>query len=232
MDEQRINQELRRIKEEYIRREKEIPKDYYSLKHPANLYMYTQRIYEVINILRKENIFPLSDKFILDVGCGSGLWLLDFLRWGAEQNKLYGIDLIEEMVKKAKQFLPYADLRLGDASSLPFPDNKFDIVLQSLVFTSILDGSLKKAIAKEMLRVLKPTGFILWYDFIYNNPKNPNVRGIKAKEIIYLFPDCRIKLKRITLAPPIVRFLAPRSYLICYLLEKCVFFKHPLSCGD
>jgi len=39
--------------------------------------------------------------------------------------------------------------------------------------------NMKKKIAGEMLRVLKPSGFILWYDYHMNNPKNPDVRGLR-----------------------------------------------------
>jgi hypothetical protein len=83
---------------------------------------------------------------------------------------------------------------------------------------------MKRNIAKEMLRVLKNDGIILWYDFIYNNPKNPDVKGIGKKEIISLFPNCKFDFNKITLAPPIARFIAPHSYLVCYLLEKLKIF--------
>jgi ubiquinone/menaquinone biosynthesis C-methylase UbiE len=79
---------------------------------------------------------------------------------------------------------------------------------------------MKQRIAKEMLRVLKPLGIILWYDFHMNNPRNPDVRGVKKKEIYELFPDCDIRLKRVTLAPPLARAIAPYSWLACYILEK------------
>jgi hypothetical protein len=46
------------------------------------------------------------------------------------------------------------------------------------------------------------------------------VRGVKKREIHRLFPGCRIELRRITLAPPLVRVLAPYSWLSCYLLER------------
>ena len=36
-----------------------------------------------------------------------------------------------------------------------------------------------------------------------DNPRNPNVRGIRADEIRALFPRCDISLRRVTLAPPI-----------------------------
>jgi len=55
---------------------------------------------------------------------------------------------------------------------------------QFTVFTSILDISMKQSIAGEMLRVLKPDGIILWYDYYRNNPMNPDVRGVKKREIV------------------------------------------------
>lgn len=102
--------------------------------------------------------------------------------------------------------------------------------MQFTVFTSILDTGMRRSIATEMLRVLKPDGIILWYDYHMNNPKNPDVKGVKKKEIHELFPHGQITLKRITLAPPITRLIAHRSWLICYLLEKLkVFNTHYLG---
>ncbi|MCS6927818.1 MAG: SAM-dependent methyltransferase, partial [Candidatus Binatia bacterium] len=49
---------------------------------------------------------------------------------------------------------------------------------------------------------------------------NPDVRGVKKQEIHRLFPGCQIQLSRLTLAPPLVRWLAPYSWLACYLLSR------------
>jgi hypothetical protein len=46
-----------------------------------------------------------------------------------------------------------------------------------------------------------------------------NVRGIAAREIQRLFPGCSVNLRRVTLAPPLTRRLASRSWLACSLLE-------------
>lgn len=89
-----------------------------------------------------------------------------------------------------------------------------------LMFTSILDFQMKQKIAKEMLRILKPKGVILWYDYHVNNPKNPDVKGVKKKEIKRLFPNYSFRFRRITLAPPLVRVIARYSRRLCYLLEK------------
>jgi hypothetical protein len=87
-------------------------------------------------------------------------------------------------------------------------------VLQSTVFTSILDVAMKQAVAGELLRVVKLKGLILWYDYHRNNPWNKDVRGVKSWEIHRLFPGCRITLQRVTLAPPLTRVLAPHSFLL------------------
>lgn len=113
-----------------------------------------------------------------------------------------------------------ADLRVGDACELPWADAMFDVVTQFTLFTSILDTGVKRRIASEMLRVLKPDGMILWYDFRYNNPRNANVRGIEAKEVRQLFPGCGVTLEKVTLAPLIARWVVPVSWLAALVLEK------------
>src|SRR5215467_6730268 len=79
---------------------------------------------------------------------------------------------------------------------------------------------MKRQMASEMCRVLKPDGLILWYDYHMNNPWNAGVRGVKKREIHRLFPGCSIDLRRITLAPPFARWIVPRSWLLAYLLER------------
>ncbi len=103
---------------------------------------------------------------------------------------------------------------------MPFPDASFDLVMQFTLFTSILNDEVKRAIAAEMVRVLAPGGRILWYDFSYNNPKNPDVRGIGKQEIHGLFPNLEMKIKRITLAPPLGRRIAPISPALYYVLSR------------
>jgi ubiquinone/menaquinone biosynthesis C-methylase UbiE len=157
---------------------------------------------------------------LLDVGCGAGGELLRWLSYGCLPANCAGIDLLPERIAQARLCLPTAtDLRQGDASQLPYPNTEFDIVTQLTVFTSILDKELRHAIAAEMLRVLKPKGIIIWYDF-WLNPTNPQTCGIRPTEIRKLFPGCQYEFHRITLAPPITRRLAPISWLLCHLLEQ------------
>jgi SAM-dependent methyltransferase len=112
-----------------------------------------------------------------------------------------------------------ADLREGDAARLPWNDGSFDLVLQSTVFSSILDRNVQAAVAREMRRVLAPGGLILSYDLAVGNPRNLRVRGVRSPRLAELFPGCEIHARRVTLAPPIARRLAPRAWLAAEVLE-------------
>ncbi len=171
------NAEIERIRTEYKRRRESLPSGLYAWSRPANLFWHSQLLRACIPAVAREGHFPLEGRRVLDVGCGTGTWLAEFLQWGAEAKDLCGIDLDEGRLETARKRLPTADLKTGDASQLPWPDATFDVVTQFTVFTSILDSDLKRRIASDMLRVLKPGGVVLWYDFRFNNPSNPNGEG-------------------------------------------------------
>jgi ubiquinone/menaquinone biosynthesis C-methylase UbiE len=215
--------ELERIRRVYKKREIDRKESRYSYFDKANLFVIHQREKALIDLLKQVGLKDLSEKKILDVGCGSGWGLREFMKYGAKPMNLFGIDLLEERTKEAKELVPNIDFRFGDASDLPYDNHHFDIVTQFTVFTSILDPKLKGKTASEMARVLKEDGTIIWYDFYVNNPNNPDVKGVKKKEISRLFPNCKIALKRVTLAPPLGRVLVPFSVLLCSLLEKVPF---------
>jgi len=42
-------------------------------------------------------------------------------------------------------------------------------------------------------------------DFTFDNPRNPDVRGVPAARLRALFPEGRIVARRVTLAPPVAR---------------------------
>jgi len=220
--------EADRILAEYSRRDRELPSDQYSLGHPHNLFVCQQKSRLLLKLLVDEGAFPVNRKTILDVGCGEGQQLLEFIGWGARRSELAGIDLIESRVAEGRRRLggdgqndrKEPDLRVGDASRLPWAADTFDIVHQGTVFTSILDHDMRAAVASEIVRVLKPSGLFVWYDFRFNNPQNPHVRGIGAREIRSLFPACTVRLKTLTLAPPLAKRVVPISWMAALFLEK------------
>jgi len=175
--------------------------------------------------LKKAGISDLSFAKIPDLGCGTGGVLREFVKYGASPENCFGFDLLPDRIETAKRISPNMNFQCGNAEFLPYQDSFFDMILCFTVFTSIFDKTMKQNIAKEMFRVLKSDGIILWYDYHMNNPKNPDVRGVKAEEIQLLFPKCHIHLARTTPAPPLARAVAPYSTILCQLLEKI-----PLLC--
>ena len=219
-----VSEELDRIRRAYAERERRFAgRDTYSLFNPGNLFIVQQRQRAVLSLLRQHGLYPLAGRRILEVGCGKGGVLLQFLSFGAEPACMHGIDLVAERLSEARCWLPHVGISCADGQWLPYPNGSFDLVLQYTVFTSILDNGVKQNVAREMLRVLKPDGLILWYDY-WLNPINPDAQGIKPKEIRHLFPSCQFEFHRLTLAPPLTRVLAKYSWLICYLLEKIPLF--------
>ena len=93
------------------------------------------------------------------------------------------------------------------------------MVVASTVFSSILDGRVRSILADEITRVLAPGGAVLFYDFAWNNPRNPNVRKVSQRELPRLFPHLSGFVRRVTLAPPIARTVATRSWLLAQILE-------------
>lgn len=96
---------------------------------------------------------------ILDVGCGTGVNLLEAAKWFAPAKALCGIDIAPGMIalatlKAASVGLP-AVFAVADAERLPFPDQSFDLVLCNSVmhwFNNRLQA------VREMRRVLRPGG--------------------------------------------------------------------------
>ena len=213
--------EIARIRRVYEYRRRELPADLYDWSHPENYFLHSQTARACIVELARANLFPLEGCKVLDVGCGSGTWLQEFKRWKA--GSLSGIDLNEACLCQARTVVPGADFCAGDAQHLPWPDHIFNLVTQFTVFTSVFSASVKRQMASEMVRVLKPGGLILWYDFRCNNPRNPDVRRVGAAEIRSLFAGCRVDLRRLTLAPPLARWIVPKSWILALMIEKVPF---------
>jgi SAM-dependent methyltransferase len=210
--------ERERIQLEYHRRAREIRPDLYAAWQPASRFM-ESRNRTGATMLHRMGVFPKPGDQCLEVGFGNIGWLGELIGWGVSESNLHGIELYPDRASKAREILPVADLRIGDAVELPWEDQRFQLVVASTLFTSVLDNGVRRLIADEIVRVLAPGGALLWYDFAYDNPRNPNVRGIGRAEIKKLFPALRGKIRTVTLAPPLARLIAPHWWTLATFLE-------------
>src|SRR5436190_9869307 len=201
--------ELESIKERYARRATSYADSRYDPITPAVYMSLQERERVLMRWIRCCGIAPVASRRLLELGCGSGHNLLDFLRIGFQPDNLTGNDLLPDRVEYARRVLP-ATLRIlpGDAMDLQLPVESFDVVHQSAVFTSILDREFQNALAARMWSWIKPGGGVLWYDFIYNNPRNPDVAGVPLDRIRELFPEGHLRYWRLTLAPPLARLVS------------------------
>jgi ubiquinone/menaquinone biosynthesis C-methylase UbiE len=195
------------------------PTKSYSLFDPPYLYTIQQRQRALLRLLRGHGITTLADKRILELGCGRGGVLHEYLAYGAAPGMLHGIDLIPDRLRLARELLPMLPIACADGSRLPYPAESFDMALQYTVFSSILDSDIRHRVAADMMRVLRPGGLIIWYDF-WINPLNRHTRGIRIPEIRDLFPGCALTHYRITLAPPLAERTVPISWTLSSVLEK------------
>jgi SAM-dependent methyltransferase len=172
-------------------------------------------------LLSQQQLLPLARKKILEVGCGTGRWLRDLIACGADPAKLHGVELLEASAARARRLCPpQVTIECGNASQLRSESEAFDLVVQAGLLSAVFDAGVKHAIATEVLRVLRPGGIILWYDFCLTNPQNPYVQPISETEIRSLFPGCAVTLHRVGLATPLVRLMAPRSLRMCAMLSR------------
>jgi SAM-dependent methyltransferase len=201
---QERQQEIAAIAQRYARRE---AGDRYSLLRPEVWQMLQERERALLRLLAGWPGRP-QDWRLTEVGCGAGGNLLELLRIGFAPEHLCGIELLQERFELARQVLPVQlHLLAGDATQAAIAPGSQDLVLQSTVFSSILSDAVQQQLATAMWRWLKPGGAVLWYDFIVDNPRNADVRGVPLRRVRALFPDARVSSQRLTLAPPLARLV-------------------------
>jgi SAM-dependent methyltransferase len=199
------------VKERYARRHDDDRR--YSLLTPAALLATQERQRALADLFVSIGWLDLAALRLLEVGCGTGGNLLELLRFGFTPEHLQGIELLPSSAERARAVLP-ASLCIvcDDATGMvadAIPASSLDIVYQSTVFSSLLDDAFQQRLADTMWRWVRPGGGVLWYDFTVNNPRNRDVRGVSVPRIRKLFPEGRLRVRRLTLAPPIARAVTP-----------------------
>lgn len=200
------SEETTRVAERYARRADAPQADRYSLLQPDVWQTVQERQRAMLRLFARLGWHDLSQRTAVEVGCGAGGNLLELLRIGFAPQHLTGLELLPDRHAQARAVLPAATaVWLGDALQAPIPPASCDLVMQSTVFSSLLDDAFQQRLADVMWRWVKPGGGVLWYDFTVNNPRNPDVRGVPLARVRALFPQAQVHAQRVTLAPPIAR---------------------------
>ncbi len=109
---------------------------------------------------------------VLEASFGTGYLLMQY----ANNYETYGIDFNNDMVEVAQRNLSQkgikATLRRANVEKLPFPENYFDTIINTMAFTGYPNG---KQAMSEFYRILKEGGILLIIDFDY--PTNRNRPG-------------------------------------------------------
>ena len=97
----------------------------------------------------------------LDVGCGNGAFTEEVIARCAPA-AVIAVDPSEDQLAYARTrtAASMADFRTGDAQTLPFADNSFDVAAMALVISFLPDPG--RAVA-EMARVVRPGGSVAAY---------------------------------------------------------------------
>ena len=156
----------------------------------------------------------LSSRRLLEVGCGNGDNLLDFLRMGFSPRALAGVESSSDRFAHAMQRLPSGiTLMQGDPSRMKLPDASEDIVYQGGVFSALLDAPFQWRLAQVMWRWVMPGGGVLWYDLAASTG-GPTRRAVPVPRVRELFPEGRFTVRRLTLNDRLARYMSAAHPLL------------------
>jgi ubiquinone/menaquinone biosynthesis C-methylase UbiE len=123
---------------------------------------------------------------VLSVGCGPGVILRELCALD-ESVRATGIDVSPERVKEAKlknYGIEQLDFVRGDAQSMEFPSDRFDLVYSRMLLEYLKD---KEGAVREMARVCKRGGTVLLQDLdgqlLWHYPEDPVVQSTAERVV-------------------------------------------------
>lgn len=177
---------------------------------------------------------------LLNTGCAHGPDFLSF----RQSFELWGLDsspaMLKQAVRYSTKFKFYVNLVVGDALSLPFPDNTFDWAISVAAYHHIRGREEREKAFEELRRVLKPKGeaFVTVWNggqprFWFKSKEQRVPWRLKEKMVYryyYLFSYGELRKLLIKTGWEIITMSPEKSYRfpirsfsrnICVLLKKC-----------
>jgi SAM-dependent methyltransferase len=115
---------------------------------------------------------------VLDLGCGAGLDLYLYAQAIGPGGKVYGLDMSEEMIAKARHNMEMLNVQNVEflctaADKIPLPDGSVDIVTANGIYNLSPD---KNLVMHEVYRVLRPGGRHIFAEIILKAPLPEEIR--------------------------------------------------------
>jgi ubiquinone/menaquinone biosynthesis C-methylase UbiE len=178
--------------------------DLWSLSNPGFRRLVYERDRSIMELLR--NSIPPNGGSVVDLGSGSSR-LAGIAHDAGIQCDWLGLDIDETAVAESSRTYPWARFVVASADRIPLPDASVDVMLASVLFSSLPSHDFERDVARDIGRVLRPGGWLIWFDLRIDNPSNPAVHGISRRRLEALFPGWEPEVESSTLLPPIARRL-------------------------
>lgn len=154
---------------------------------------------EIMECLKEIGV---SNKKVLDLGCGDGTHAKKIMELGADG--VVGIDISSNFIDIAKQRnLGNCEFFVADGKEIPLPDNSVDIVFSNYVVHYFPNTNI---VFSEVSRVLKPKGYFIatfniaevevGFEYLYNQQMIIRLGNGKNSIIIHNLIKSREEIKK------------------------------------
>ncbi len=210
--------EIDRVRKAYEARDRDSVIQRYAWYQPDVIHRQYHLNRALASCLRMAYGEDLSHMSVLDVGCGTGAFLRTLVEYGADPHRLTGTEFLPDRLEQARA-MSVSGIRwvLGDLKCIA-EEGGVDLVSAFLVFSSVLDNEHRKKLACDMWNKVRPGGWVLVFDFAWNNPRNRDVLKVRVEELNGYWESENRIIKRLILAPPIARSSTKISYFASELL--------------
>jgi ubiquinone/menaquinone biosynthesis C-methylase UbiE len=176
--------------------------------------LWTSRVGKLLEMRRMlDHLVLCGDEEVLDVGCGRGMLLIEAAR-RLPKGHVTGIDIWSEHDQSGNSpLVTQENARLAgvaervsvvtaDARQLPFPAERFDVIVSCLALHNIHGREERRQALSEMLRVLKPDGRIAILDLAHVKQYARDLQDLGASQLTIgrpswrVFPPLRMVLAR------------------------------------
>ncbi len=191
----------------------------YNPEDPGNRWLFRDRWDAILGALRslRDTNGPLR---YIEIGSGDGEGLREVTLQEVTREPVVGLDLVVEGLRLSRTVCPGTSVVWADGAVLPFRDGSFDVVAQFLMLSSVLDGTRRRRVADESMRILRPGGWVVCLDLRYPQLRSSSRVALTLAKLRTLYPGGEISSTTLGLVPPLARVAAPLSPGLCRWLSR------------